>query len=81
MKFESLAGEWSPLKYKCSIVKAGCVRISKQKMWVIGGKSKGQRLISITEVDLTTGQQILLPVTLNKPKSGAGAVFLDGKSL
>jgi hypothetical protein len=79
-KYDSLGKQWNSLPVKSSLVKGAAVRVGRQKMWVVGGKSKGQRLASITEVDLSTGLQTLLPVTLSKQKSGVGAVYLDGKA-
>ena len=81
LRFDSLSGQWIQLGFKSCLVKATAVRISKHKMWVIGGKAKGQRLATVTEVDLATGQQTLLSLALSRPKSGVGAVYLDGRSL
>lgn len=59
-------------------VKSSLVRAGPNKVWIVGGKAKGQRLASITELDTITGKSIQLSVTLGRSKSGAGAVVLDG---
>ena len=77
-KYSYPKGQWTVLGEKNCIVKAAIVKVGFNRVWIIGGKAKGQRLSSITELDTETGHSKVIATALTKPKSGCGAVLIDG---
>jgi hypothetical protein len=78
VKFQYGKSIFTSIGKTCCLVKSACVRTGDGRVLMIGGKSKGQRLNVINEINPLTGEMAELGVSLTKAKSGCGAVFING---
>lgn len=78
IRYSPKSEEYHQLDLHCERVKSSSLILQSGKIWLIGGKSRGQRLATILEVDPKLQVSNELELRLKRAKCGAGVVQVHG---